>query len=170
MRRTPWRRGPLEPGGARERQSPPVRRTPSRGGPLEAGGARERQSPLVRRTPWRGGSLEPGRLNDRPPHPNGVVYRYSTSLIQLPSTFDMGTSVPIAMPGYYRRRTSRTFVVMVSITTSLQNISLIHCTYPLQCTAPRGVQRLSSTSSTANRASAATCTYEANNVNSITVI
>ena len=39
--------------------------------------------------------------------PNGVVYRYSTRRIQLPSTLDMSTSVPIAMPGYYQRRTSR---------------------------------------------------------------
>ena len=35
------------------------------------------------------------------------VYRYSSGQIQLPSNWDMSTSVPIAMPSYSQRRTSR---------------------------------------------------------------
>ena len=105
--------GPARMTRSRARQEREEREPPTlwRGGPLEPGGARERQSPPVRQTPWRGGPLEPGRLNNRPPHPNGVVYQYSTGLIQLRSTLDMSTSVPIAMPGYYRRRTSRSVAV-----------------------------------------------------------
>ena len=107
---TPWRGGQLEPDRARKREPTPARPTPWRGGPLEPDGAREREPTLARPTPWRGGLLEPDRLN-RPPHPNGVVYQYSTSQIQLPSTLNMSTSVPIAMPGNYQRRTSRSVAV-----------------------------------------------------------
>ena len=96
---------------AREREPTLARPTPWRGGPLEPDGAREREPTLARPTPWRGGLLEPGRLSNRPPHPNGVVYRYSTRRIQLPSTLDMSTSVPIAMLGYYRRRTNHSVAV-----------------------------------------------------------
>ena len=54
----------------------------------------------LRLTPRRGGVLVPGRLKNRPPHLNGIIYRYPPSQIQLPSTLDMATTVPIAMSSH----------------------------------------------------------------------
>ena len=43
-------------------------------------------------------SCHAGRLKNGPSHLNEIIYRYPPSQIQLPSTLDMGTTVPIAMP------------------------------------------------------------------------
>ena len=39
----------------------------------------------------------PGRLNNRPPRLNRGVHQYTSSTIQLPSIFDMGTTFTMVM-------------------------------------------------------------------------